>query len=172
MKLFLAKTWQRLAFPKQVQIAIMRVIQDEFLIGVTGVILNKDNEILVCNHTYRDGERWSLPGGYIKKKEHPREGLAREIEEEMGFSVGVDEEYRIRTDRETARLDISLIGHYICGEFRSSNEVSEAGFFSFANLPLLQKEQHILIQEILNKKGVTKNSSSFSFLKKLGNIFK
>lgn len=151
MNALLLKLWKLLSFPKRLQIALMRVLQDEFLIGLTGVILNDKNEILVVYHTYRDGDSyWSLPGGYSKGKEHPREGLAREIEEETGFIVRVDRELRIRTDRQTARLEISLLGHYVGGEFRPSAEVSDAKFCKFDDLPLLRQSQLVLIQKVLD----------------------
>lgn len=153
MKSLLTKTWRLLSLTKHLQLAIMRFTQDEFLIGVTGIILNKNNEILICKHTYRQDPQWSLPGGYMKAKEHPREGLAREIEEETGLIVRIDEEMRIRTDRETARLDISLIGRYIGGIFKSSHEVSEAGFFSFDTLPVLSQNQLALIKKVLERKA-------------------
>ena len=153
MKALLARTWKLLSLPKSLQIVLMRATQDEFLIGVTGVILNDKNEILVCKHTYRGGsEGWSLPGGYIKAREHPKEGLAREIEEETGLIVRAEEQFRLRTDRETARIDISLIGKFIGGEFRPSNEVSQAQFFPFNKLPILSQNQLVLIKEILNRK--------------------
>jgi hypothetical protein len=42
---------------------------------------------------------------------------------------------KVRTDRETARLDISYIGTYIGGAFVPSAEVVEARFCSLQNLP-------------------------------------
>jgi 8-oxo-dGTP diphosphatase len=158
MKPLLAKIWQFMSFPKKFQLAIMRLTQDEFLVGVTGVILNQDNEILVCNHSYRDGKYWSLPGGYIKGKEHPREAIAREIEEETGFIVRINDEIRIKTDREAARLDISLVGSYVGGTFKPSSEVLQAGFFGFDNLPLLSQNHLMLIKEVLRSK--TKDTSN------------
>ncbi len=160
MKALLTRAWKILSLPKGLQIAAMRATQDEFLIGVTGVILNEKNEILVCKHTYRGGKKWSLPGGYLKGKEHPKEGLAREIEEETGLIVRADEQFKLRTDRETARIDISLIGKFIGGEFRKSHEVSEAGFFEFDNLPLLSKNQLLLIREVLDTKIKSNNQLS------------
>jgi 8-oxo-dGTP diphosphatase len=62
------RAWKLLSLPKRLQIAIMRVFQDEFLIGLTGVILNDKNEILVVKHTYRDGDSWSLQVGISKVK--------------------------------------------------------------------------------------------------------
>lgn len=149
MNRLLLKLWKVLSFPKRLKLAIVRTLEDEFLIGLTGVILNDKNEILVVNHSYRDGERWSLPGGYIKEKEHPYEALTREVEEETGFIVRVDRELKIRTDRETARLDISLLGHLVGGEFRASPEVTGAKFCKFADLPLLRQSQLTLIEQSL-----------------------
>ena len=129
----------------------MRILQDQFLIGVTGIIFNDKNEILVFKHTYRQAQ-WGLPGGYIKAKEHPQEALEREIEEESGLVVSVDEEIKIRTDRESSRLDICFVGKLMGGEFKKSSEVSEARFFSFDNLPLLSKKQLFLIEQTLSQK--------------------
>lgn len=151
MKEQLSKLWRFLSLPKNLQLYIMRLTQNEFLIGVTGVILNANNEVLICKHNYRQ-IKWSLPGGYIKGKEHPKEGLAREIEEETGFIVRIGKQLRIRTDRETARLDISFVGSYIGGEFRPSHEVSEARFFSFENLPVLSQNQLLLINEVWQRR--------------------
>jgi 8-oxo-dGTP diphosphatase len=169
MKSLLTKTWKALSLPKSLQITAMRITQDEFLIGVTGVIFDDKDEILICKHTYRGGkEGWSLPGGYIKGGEHPKEGLAREIEEETGLIVRVEEQFRLRTDRETARIDISLIGKFIGGEFKKSSEVSEARFFKFEDLPLISKNQLLLIREILDRKFIddkvtSTNLKAYSF---------
>lgn len=133
------------------QLSIMRMSQDQFLIGVTGIILNDKDEVLLFKHTYRQ-TKWSLPGGYMKSKEHPYEGLEREIQEESGFVVSVDEQVNIRTDRESTRLDVTLIGKFIGGEFKRSAEVSEYGFFSLENLPLISKNQLILIDHVVRNK--------------------
>ncbi len=66
MKSLLGRIWRRLGLPANIQLSIMRIFQDGFLIGVTGVILNDKDEVLLFKHTYRQVE-WSLPGGYIKK---------------------------------------------------------------------------------------------------------
>lgn len=126
----------------------MRFFQDRFLVGVTGVILNDKKEILLFKHTYRT-HAWSLPGGYLKAGEHPREGLEREIKEESNLVISVDESLKIRTDRDTARLDICYIGILIGGDFIPTHEVSEYGFFSFDQLPLLRQNQVLLIDEVL-----------------------
>lgn len=150
MKTLLAKIWKALSLPKDIQLFFMRFFQDQFLIGVTGIIFNQKNEVLLFKHTYR-AHSWSLPGGYIKAGEHPREALEREIKEESNFIVSVDESMRTRTDRDGSRLDICFMGTYIGGDFTPTDEVSEYGFFTQDKLPLLRKNQLFLIDEALKQ---------------------
>ena len=152
MKSFLAKVWKLLNLPKGVQLFFMRFFQNQFLIGVTGIIFNEKHEVLLFKHTYRQ-HSWSLPGGYLKTGEHPTEGLEREIKEESNFIVSVDESLKTRTDRTSARLDMCYIGLFIGGEFISSKEVSGYGFFSQDKMPLLRSNQVFLIEEALLQKG-------------------
>ena len=151
MKSLLGRIYRALHLPKNTQLFAMRFLQDQFLVGVTGIILNEQKEILLFKHTYRS-HSWSLPGGYLKAGEHPREGLEREIKEESGLVVSVDENLKIRTDRDTARLDICYIGVLIGGEFVPTKEVSEYGFFAMDKLPLLRQNQVFLIDEVLKQK--------------------
>lgn len=149
---FLLKLWKKLRMSKLLQLRILRIFEDQFLIGVTGVIFTKDNKVLLLKHSYRK-VTWSLPGGYIKAKEHPKEALEREILEETGLVISADTRYKIRTDRETARLDIIYIGVLIGGTFKASNEVTEAGFFTIDTLPNIRKDQLILIERIIRERN-------------------
>lgn len=147
----LLKLWKALHLSKIWQLRFVRILEDQFLIGVTGVIITNDNEILLLKHTYRK-IAWSLPGGYIKAKEHPKEALEREIEEETGLIISADVRYKIRTDRDTARLDIIYIGAFIGGEFKASSEVSDARFFTVDTLPIIRKDQLLLIEKIMRER--------------------
>ena len=148
MRTLLVKIWKALHLPKSQQLFIMRFFQDQFLVGVTGIILNEKKEIHLFKHAYR-AQAWSLPGGYLKSGEHPREALEREIKEESGLIVSADESLKTRTDRETARLDLCYTGVLIGGDFIASHEVSEYGFFAQDRLPLLRSNQVFLINEVL-----------------------
>lgn len=147
----LLKLWKWIGFSKNLQLKIVRLFQNQFLIGVTGVIFNAENEVLLFRHTYRK-TAWSLPGGYMNGKEHPREALEREILEESGLTVSIDWRMKIRTDRETARLDISYIGTFIGGEFKTSAEVIEARFCSLDNFPPIRRDQLFLIERALEQR--------------------
>ena len=146
----LAKIWRFLHLPTKLQLWIMRLFHDEFLIGVTGVFLDDKNRVFLVRHTYRGD--WSLPGGYIKSKEHPKEALEREVKEETGLEVLVEERMKIRTDRETARLDITYSGSYIGGVFTPSNEVKEVALFPFDMLPAIPKDQLLFVNQALEQR--------------------
>ncbi len=151
MMSFLLKLWKKLGFSKNIQLSIIRLFQNQFLIGVTGVIFNSEEKVLLFRHTYRK-TAWSLPGGYMNGKEHPKEALEREIFEESGLTVSIDWRMKIRTDRDTARLDISYIGTFIGGEFVPSAEVTEARFCSLDDLPPIRRDQLFMIERALEQR--------------------
>lgn len=157
MKSLIAKVWKLLNLPKGVQLFFMRLFQNQFLVGVTGVIFNDKDEILLFKHTYRQ-HAWSLPGGYMKSGEHPAEAVEREIMEESHLVVSVDEALNTRTDRTGSRLDMCYIGVFIGGEFSPSHEVSGYGFFSQDSMPLLRSNQVFLIERALQQKKSKGNS--------------
>jgi 8-oxo-dGTP diphosphatase len=151
MKLLLAKIWRALPLPKSLQLFIMRFMNDQFLIGVTGVIFNDKNEILFFKHSYRDVQ-WSLPGGYLKANEHPREGLEREIYEESRFKIKVMRYVRSLHDTESTRLDMCFWGFFNGGEFKASEEVVKYGFFALDKLPKLIDNQYSEIKRAVASK--------------------
>lgn len=140
MQGLLLKIWRALKLPRNLQIFIMRRVNDQFLVGVTGIFFDDKRRVLLVKHSYR-GNGWSLPGGYAKGGEHPKEALEREIKEETGYEVSADDRLKIRTDRKTARLDITYTGRFIGGVFTPSKEVPEAKLFKFDNLPIIPEDQ-------------------------------
>lgn len=58
-----------------------------FPVSIKGVIIRDNRVLLLCN----ERDEWELPGGKIEVEETPEECLAREIEEETGWTVQVGE---------------------------------------------------------------------------------
>ena len=59
-------------------------------IGIGGVVINKDNELLVVSERYRASGRgpgYKLPGGALQPGEHLAEAAVREVFEETGIST-------------------------------------------------------------------------------------
>ncbi|MBI2617573.1 NUDIX domain-containing protein [Candidatus Gottesmanbacteria bacterium] len=159
----LYKLWRMLHLPKDTQISLMRLLQNQFLIGVTGLIFNESDQVLLFKHTYRQTP-WGLPGGYLKAKEHPISGLEREVEEESGLIISVEERLKIKLDKDLSYLDICYIGTFIGGEFKPSDEVSKYGLFSLHTMPLLPKNQLHLIMEALKQRQLHRKSSIVPYL--------
>jgi 8-oxo-dGTP pyrophosphatase MutT (NUDIX family) len=152
MQGFLLKIWRALKLPTGLQLFVMRRINDQFLVGVTGIFFDDNNRVLLVKHSYRGRGGWSLPGGYAKGGEHPKEALEREVKEETGFEVSADERFKIRTDRKTARLDITYVGKFLGGVYTPSKEITRADLFRFERLPVLPEDQLLFIDRALHRK--------------------
>ena len=50
MKAILTKVWKALHLPKGVQLWVMRLWENQFLVGVTGIIFDDKKEILLFNY--------------------------------------------------------------------------------------------------------------------------
>ncbi len=143
----LLSVWKKLPDIHSFRAFLLRQVNDQFLIGVTGIIFNEKNEVLLVKHTYRRVP-WSLPGGYLKTKEHPKVGLTREIYEETGFRVKIKRAVLTKTNHD-GKIDISYFGILVSGRFRSCDEVSHHRFADPAKLPPLITDQYEQIAEAL-----------------------
>jgi ADP-ribose pyrophosphatase YjhB (NUDIX family) len=61
----------------------------KFLVTVNGVCVNPRNEALLLEQRFTRGERWNMPGGFVKHNEHPETTLLREIREETGLEATI-----------------------------------------------------------------------------------
>lgn len=146
----LLKAWKNISLSRAARVFLLKTVNDQFLIGVTGVIFNDKNEVLLVKHTYRR-VAWSLPGGFLQQNEHPKAGLAREIEEETGFKVHIIKIIKTKVE-DDGRLDISYFGVYKSGKFRACDEVTKYKFVPVHKLPKLIDDQYDQILEGYERK--------------------
>lgn len=130
---------------KNFQIKFLRMVNDKFLIGVTGVIFNDAYEVLLVKHSYRRVP-WSLPGGYLQANEHPKKGLEREIREETNFVVHIEKIIQTKHDNDTPRIDMCYIGTFEKGKFKKNDEVIDFEFTAINKLPKLIDDQYKQIE--------------------------
>lgn len=70
-------------------VRLIKLTAARFTVGVTGVVLNSRDEILLLKHVFRDRYPWGLPGGWVRRREQPRDALQRELLEEVGLPVRI-----------------------------------------------------------------------------------
>lgn len=63
------------------------------IVKVTAAVLEKDGKYIIAQRKRSDplSGKWEFPGGKIEPGETPEECLARELKEELGIAVAVDE---------------------------------------------------------------------------------
>jgi 8-oxo-dGTP diphosphatase len=68
---------------------VARVMAPRQPVGAVGAVFDDAGRVLVVEHMFRTDFPWGLPGGWIERGEDPRQTVAREIAEELGFTVEV-----------------------------------------------------------------------------------
>ena len=153
MKKFLLSIWRILPFFMQ-RIA-SAIIRPHFQVAVGAVILNEKGEVLLCRHSYRRLHAWGLPGGDLKFKEDPMDGVRREVLEETGFKVNHAELLLAENSREIHHVSLTYLCTGTPGNFIPNDEVTEIRYFQPSQLPVFFDEHQKTIDEclrIINRK--------------------
>jgi 8-oxo-dGTP diphosphatase len=123
----------------------------KFGVAVKGII-RKDGKILIVKRSICDAHRpcaWETVGGGIDENESPYEALEREIMEEAGIEVIIQEPFNVfhfKKDDGEYRIGITFICDWVSGEIVLSEEHSEhkwihpTEFAQFESVPSLHDE--------------------------------
>ncbi len=108
------------------------------------IIVERNNKILLIRRKHEPfRDKWAIPGGFINcDKETLREAGARELEEETGLIIRVE---NLELFNEYSSPDRDPRGHVIShvyiarewtGKLKAGDDAKKARFFSLCNLPL------------------------------------
>jgi ADP-ribose pyrophosphatase YjhB (NUDIX family) len=97
-------------------------------VGTDAAMFNENGEILLMERA--DGSGWCLPCGFVEPNETPAEGIIREVREETGLGVKVDQLVGVFTRKPSAQMGphttISIV--HLCkvvdGQLKTSHESS------------------------------------------------
>jgi len=132
IKYILLRIWR--VFPAWLQEALSRIVRPLFQVFAVAVIFNQHRQILLVKSTYQKFHPWGLPGGSLDYGESSEDAVVREVREETGLRIVVEKFLLVK-----AWLPDRVGLYYLCGikdgEFHSSDEVSELGYFSIESLP-------------------------------------
>lgn len=106
---------------------------DRPFVGVGGIVVRGEKVLLVKRAREPLKGKWSLPGGLVELGEELKQAVAREIREETGLEVGVEELVevvdRILHDDDTRVQYHYVLVDYLChapaGEPQPASDVSE-----------------------------------------------
>ena len=113
-----------------------------FTVGALCVVERGDDDhIVLIRHRYRTN--WGLPGGLLKKGEHPSDAARREVREEIGIAIELVDESTVVVDPDLRRVDVVFRGRPIDGSQAlrcASAEIVSAEWHRLDQLPQLQPE--------------------------------
>jgi 8-oxo-dGTP diphosphatase len=131
--------WGHLPLKRRMRGRLIWLLSPKFVVGVSGVLLDEQDRILLLRHTYRGDTPWGLPGGGLKAGESLEECLQREFLEETGMRVEAVSMLSGAAHPERRLVDMIFSCRLLPGEsldsFQPNAEVSEARFFAPDELP-------------------------------------
>jgi 8-oxo-dGTP diphosphatase len=144
LKPILLRVWRDVPFPEWTRLLFLRLLNPSFMVGAMALIQDERGRILLLEHTYRRDVPWGLPGGWLKYAESPESGLAREVHEETGLEVSVDQ---LLAADFWGRSQLDML--YRCsvqrGTYAASDETSSCRWVTRDQLPtLLPNQVHLL----------------------------
>jgi 8-oxo-dGTP diphosphatase len=105
----------------RILVNLMRLTRARFTSGVVGVVLNEVGNFLLVKHVFHPEYPWGLPGGWIERRESPREALERELYEELGIVVEIGAPLAVESGwRHSSHLDIA----YLCETAEAVKHIS------------------------------------------------
>jgi ADP-ribose pyrophosphatase YjhB (NUDIX family) len=133
MNALLSRLWRGL--PLLVRQVVLLLTQTTFTVGVSAVVLDTEDRVLLFRHYLRSIQGWALPGGFVGRGESLENALCRELQEEAQLTVRVVALLEARI-AEAHHLDICYLARVVDGELQiDTNEVRAGAFFSLDALP-------------------------------------
>lgn len=123
---------------------------------VSALFIKEENILLTKRAVDPQKGYWDLPGGFLEENEHPKEGLKREMKEELGVEIIIGDLFDIVMDwYEFQGERISTLNLYYFAtmkntDMRPDDDISEAKWFSLAHPPknLSYKNNGIIISKL------------------------
>ncbi len=127
-----AGIWRRA--PRWLRGAVTWGVTGKVIVGVSGVLLNDDEQVLLLRHRFHNTRLWGLPGGWLSPGETIHDCWRREVKEELALEASVE---RLVCHRAMGRiLEFYLLGRIGGGQIRIDPvEILEARFFEADSLP-------------------------------------
>jgi ADP-ribose pyrophosphatase YjhB (NUDIX family) len=133
------------AVPVRWQRRFMTAAHDRFLVGVVGLGIDADGNVLLARHRF-GAPQWRFLGGFLEREERVEDALAREIAEETGLAIEVGPVLEIVTGYRWQRVELVFAYRVTGGAQALTEEVVELRGFPADALPEVRADQRGLIE--------------------------
>ena len=133
------------SFPVLWQRRFMSAANDRFLVGVTGLGVDENGQVLLARHRF-GAPQWRFLGGFLHPRERVEDALAREVLEETGLVVEVGPVLEVVTGHRWQRVEIVFAYRVTGGGTALSSEIEELRGFDPDALPEVRADQRGLIE--------------------------
>ncbi|MEV6036056.1 NUDIX domain-containing protein [Nonomuraea sp. NPDC052116] len=118
------------------------------MVGVTGIVRDSEGRVLLLRHRMWPPDRqWGCPTGYANKSETFEDTVVREVREETGLTVKVNQLVHVKSGYKL-RVEVAYEAQFTGGTLTiDSVEILEAKWFSPHNLPDGIQESHRILIE-------------------------
>src|SRR5579859_2458079 len=137
-------------FPVRWQRRFMTAANERFLVGVTGLGVDREGRVLLARHRF-GAPQWRFLGGFLHARERVEDALAREIREETGLAIEVGPVLEIVTGYRWARVELVFAFRVTGGTEALTAEVAELGWFPPERLPDVRADQRGMIERHLSR---------------------
>jgi len=134
------------------------------LVGVSAVIIEDGKILLVKRGNEPNKGKWSIPGGLVNTGESLEDALKREIMEEVGFEIDVEdvacvseEVFRENGDVKYHYIIIDFFANIVGGELRVGSDAVDAKWVKLNEIDSLDVVDFVkkLVNRILrNEEGI------------------
>ena len=135
----LGRVWRTI--PEGVRWYIQWALNPKVVVGVSGILLNERDEVLLLRHRFHPENPWGFPGGWLNRGESVDQAWLREVKEETGLDAVV--EGLVMQENSLLTLEFILWGRVTGGALALDGlEILDAQYFAADNLPAGLHEDH------------------------------
>jgi 8-oxo-dGTP diphosphatase len=114
--------------------------EDMSTIGVFAIIFDEHERVLLAHR--HDLDRWNLPGGRVEGGETPWDALKREVQEEVGITISINELTGLYAYPSADDLILQFLCSWMGGSLSLSDEADAIQFYALDALPVTLHEHH------------------------------
>ncbi|MDP2638669.1 MAG: NUDIX hydrolase [Candidatus Azambacteria bacterium] len=111
-------------------------------VTVGAITINDKNQILLVKRAAHvwNGNKYTIPGGFLDRNESTKEGALRELREETGLTGKISFLFRVndnpnRPKEDRQNVDFIYVVEITGGDIKTSQETASIDWFSVENLP-------------------------------------